>query len=190
MRTILLPISPAPVKAEPYIISYAQEHEPFLGGEQFRVLRVGTRFGLRVELPPMKYDTAMAWIARLAQADGSLVAYDFRQSGATLSLAGNLTAAQPVAANTFSLPFNGKVGGVNREGQFFSLIHAARRYLHLWTEDNGINIWPLLRTSVSAGDVLDHQAPKIEGLLTGDAASWTVDRALSVGLSFEIKESK
>jgi len=197
MVAILLPASPAPVDKDPFLISFAQDHEPFLGGEQIRILRVGTRFGATFKMPPMKYETARVWTARLLQGEGFRVSMLWRQQD-FVNAKPNTTIRDPVLANSFQIalvsgahPDHGDFNPI-MEGQFFNVIHEGRRYLHMYTghaDGFTANIWPALRTPLSAGDVVDFVTPRIEGLLSAPHG-WNENKAMTVGFEFQIRESK
>ena len=88
-------------------------------------------------------------------------------------------------------------GYVVRDGQAFSIIHGGRRYLHISRSYQLVNgagvvilpMAPMLRVSPADGAIVEF-FPKIEGLLEGDAQSWSLDVALNVGLSFTITEMR
>lgn len=199
MVAIALPAAPAPVDKDPFLISFAQDHEPFLGGEQIRILRVGTRFGAAFKMPPMKMDVARSWIARLTQGEGFRVSMLWRQLD-FVNQKTNTTVYADTLANAFSLPLSGGSGSPDHadsgtrsfEGQFFNVIHDDRRYLHMvtgWQSNTVLNVWPALRTPLVAGDVVDFETPRIEGILVNHAG-WNENKAMTVGLEFVIRESK
>ncbi len=197
--SVALPSHPAPVAAEPSYIDWGGVLRPVFGGALQKLRRLGDRFALAVELPPLdNVELGMAWISALIAA---------RREGAIMNwpLAGfrpGVTGFPVVfgAGNAGSqLPITGLAPGYPvRPGQFFSIIHGGRRYLHeaeaaVTANGNGsviLPIAPMLRISPSDGAVCEFAMPKIEGLLDGDRQSWTLDVALNVGLSFTIMEAR
>ncbi|WP_267395584.1 hypothetical protein [Sphingomonas sp. GC_Shp_5] len=82
-----------------------------------------------------------------------------------------------------------------RRRQFFSVVHAGRRYLQYVRAQivvgadgrAALPIGPMLRIAPADGDVCEF-IPMIEGKLSGDAAGWTMIPARVQGLSFTISE--
>src|SRR3546814_9072759 len=81
-----------------------------------------------------------------------------------------------------------------REGQFFSIVHGGRRYVHMFTASvvaSGTgtvtaSIFPPLRTSLSVNDVVEIVAPKIEGhVLPGEELSWQLALDHTTGIRSE-----
>lgn len=192
--TISLPDTPAHRKQKIFQISFAENQEPMLGGPETRIARLGTRLGVSVELPPMNYLTAMAWIARLMRSDEDESVFPFRQSGFTPAQAQNWT-AQAAAANTYYLPVTRPgADALPVEGQFFSIVKNGRRYLHVVTgaiTAGGFNIFPALRTSMAGAETVEFPSPKIQGQVNRDRITeWEIDRALTVGVSFDLRETR
>lgn len=197
---ISLPADPAPNGATPFLRDFGGVLTPSLGGPELRINRVGTRFGLRVTMPPLLSDEAgRLFVARLLQArfdrllmEWPLLDFDPGTPGAPLISAavsgGSVIAIKGLAA-----------GYQVREGQFFSIVHGGRRYVHMFTagataDSSGLisaaTIFPILRTSLSVNDVLELAQPMIEGnVLPGDELSWDVDTARLIGLSFSVSEA-
>ena len=67
--TISLPTDPKPNGATPVLRDFGGVLTPFLGGPEQRINRVGTRFGLRVTMPPLESSVdGRLFVARLNQA--------------------------------------------------------------------------------------------------------------------------
>lgn len=76
-----------------------------------------------------------------------------------------------------TLPLKGMAAGYPiKAGQFLSIIRSGRRYVHIFANDAVVGgggtisaaIWPMLRVSLSANDVVEIAQPKIEGWLDGN----------------------
>ncbi|CAM3282655.1 MULTISPECIES: hypothetical protein [Sphingomonas] len=196
--SIALPLSPSPSSSTPSYLDYGGTLRPIFGGAMQKLTRLGDRFAIEVTLPPLPYaETGMLWIARLirAQRDGAIFPWpqpDF-DTGAPGSPVVNGSGQSGSAINLRGLAN----GYTVKEGQFFSIIHGGRRYLEqaaaTATVANGqlsLPITPMLRISPQNGAVVEIAKPMIEGLLDGDARSWSVDLARTVGLTFTITEMK
>jgi hypothetical protein len=196
---ISLPTCPMPTDYQVLLRDFGTILTPLLGGPDIRINRLGTRFGLRLDMPPMDVeDGGMAYVARLLQGRQStvilpwpLLDFDPGDPGAPL-----VSAA--VTSGT-SLPIKGLSAGYQiKEGQFFSVIHAGRRYVYMFAAAGAANssgvltaqIYPLLRTPLSANDVIEIASPKIEGLVSpGDELSWSIGLDNARAFSFSIVEA-
>ena len=84
------------------------------------------------------------------------------------------------------------------EGIYCSLVHgpSGRRYLHSLNADavmNGagqgsLSLLPRLRIPTVVGWSVLFAPPEIEGMVTGDERTWTLEMSRTVGLEFEIRE--
>lgn len=196
---ISLPTCPMPTDYQPLLRDFGTVLTPFLGGPEQRINRLGTRFGLKVEMPPLGVeDGGMVYISRLLQGRQStvilpwpLLDFDPGAPGAPL-----INAA--VASGT-SIPIKGLTAGYTvKEGQFFSIIHSGRRYVYMFTADGTASaggnltasIFPMLRTPLSANDVLEIAQPMIEGLvLPGDEIAWQIGLDNARAFSFSVMEA-
>lgn len=197
--TIAFPTSPAPAACTPFLKDFGAVMEPFLGGPSTRINRVGTRFGVRVTMPSLRSETdGRLIVSRLLQArlDRLLMRWpglDMEPGAPGAPVAAAATAGGSV------LPISGLTAGYAvREGQFFSLIHGGRRYLHQFTAAVAANaagamtatLFPPLRVAVAAGDALEIALPMIEGfVLPGDELNWEMALARRVNLSFSVVEA-
>lgn len=172
---------------------------PELGGIQQRVNRLGNRWALTVQLPPMRMDdVARAWIADLnaGLTEGVIARFpqvDFAvgSPGAPLVNGASQTGST-LNADGFSPGYTAK------KGQFFNAVVSGRNYLYQMKTAgtaNGsgvlpLSILPMLRASPADNSSLNFAAPVIEGFLQGDGREWTIERARTVGLSFVVAEAK
>lgn len=174
MASVMLPSTPACRAAHPSQVSFGSTLTPFLGGPSQRINRLGTRWSWQFSMPPMQADVARVWIQALARAE---------ENGAIMAVPQDIDVGDPgaplvsaVVAGGLSLPLKGMTAGYPiRAGQYASIIHAGRRYLHLFTEDVTVGaggtttaaVWPMIRTSLAINDVVEIAAPKVEGWLDG-----------------------
>lgn len=197
--TISLPSTPAPNGATPLLRDFGAVLTPFLGGPEQRINRVGTRFGLRVTMPPLpSADAGRVFVSRLLQArqqrllmDWPLLAFD---PGAVGTPQVNTAVAGGSAVSIKGLP----AGYQAKEGQFLSFVCAARRYTHMFSGDGTANgagvlaagVFPPLRVALAVNDVVELAQPKIEGhVLPGDELAWEMALDLNIGLSFSVMEA-
>lgn len=180
---ITLPSSPGLRTAKPRLLDWGGRLVPILGGPVQSPIRLGTRFSLEFTLPPMPSDPdGRLWAARLAQAKLSGVIAPFIQDGFTPGSPGT-PMIDGAGQSGMSIAIRGGQPGYRfREGQFFSLVHGGRRYLHMVTgrvdvASDGraiLPILPMLRVLTSDGDTLEVATPKIQGSLVGDELAWDV----------------
>ena len=195
--TVALPTSPAPMGIDPQLLDFGGVITPSLGGVQQRLNRVGNRWAITVQLPPMPAEPlGRQWVAALAEGLTDTVLLPWPQvdfaagsPGATLVNGANQTGStlniDGFAAN-FAL----------RRGQFFSVIVSSQRYLYQVRADINANgagavalpITPMIRKSPADNAVCEFAAPMIEGFLQGSGVAWSVDVARMAGLQFTIAE--
>ena len=198
MPAIALPDTAVPNAATPFLREFGNILSPFLGGPEQYVDRVGTRFGLRVTLPPKRTrDEAMVIQSRLLQARKSRLLMPWPQPGAVVGDPGTPLVSATVNGGT-TIPIKGLIAGYTvREGQFISVIHAGRRYVYMLTAGGAASIggqltaaiFPLLRTPLAVNDMVEIARPMIEGFVSpGEELSWqfAVDRLVS--FSFTVSE--
>ena len=198
--TITLPTTPGAASVRWSLLDWGGEMPTILGGATMRIARLGSRHMLTVTMPPMKMEPdGRIWTARLRQGkiDGDVLfaptQVDFDAGAPGSPKVDGATTTGPV------LPIKGLTPGYQiKEGQWLSIVHAGRRYFHIADDDQTadgsgevtIAVTPHLRAAMANNDVIELAEPKIEGLLEGDSASWTVDNARAGGLLFAIVERK
>ena len=169
--SILLPSAPGFRAGKPRLLDFGATLTPPGGGAAQRLNRIGNRFALDVEVGTSRADVAGRVLAsRLMQALTQGALYPFPQdlnpgavgSGVTVNGGGQ-------TGSTLSL--RGFPAGYQvREGQFLSLVHNGRRYLHAAAADgaadgNGglvLPIVPMLRISPGDGEIAEFAQPMIE----------------------------
>jgi hypothetical protein len=179
------------------LIQFGGELTPVLGGPIQRIDRLGSRFALDINLPPMRVEPdGRRMIAKLLRAkqEGARVAvpqveFDVSAPGTPL-----VDGAVPGGS---SLPIKGLTASYAiKEGQWIAVIHGGRRYVHMVEQqviadasgDATVTITPMLRTSLSDGDTIEIGKPMIEGWITGNEWAWSLEMARTVGLSFSVIE--
>jgi hypothetical protein len=192
--SITLPASPAPRSVTLRLNSRRADMEPLLGGPTTRIQRLGSRWSMDVELPPMSYLDAMAWVAALTKAEADTVVMAIPQPGFDTGAPGT-----PLVNGSSQLGKTLVIDGLGaytfKAGQMISLITSSRRYVHQVSADTAavsggasLPIEPMIRKAPSNNAVVEVAAPKIEGYLAGRDQGWTVDVARLVGLAFTITE--
>ena len=193
---VALPADPAPQRVTPRLRRFGNDLTPVGGGPVTRVRRLGDRFSLDVQLPPLDYaDQAMKWIGRLARGTADTVTLPVPQPGLNIGTPG---APRVNGAGQLGMTLNVDgftPGYVMREGQFFSIITGGQRFLYVCTADTVatggamvLPFEPMLRRQPANDDVIEVAQPIIEGFIEGRESSWTVEAAFNVGLSFKIDE--
>lgn len=169
---------------------------PSLGGASQRVNRMGNRYAIDIELPPLPEEPdGRLFTALLEQAMTQGAIFPVPQLAMK-----TLAAGSPVVGTAVTTGSSVALTGLTpnfmfRTGQFISFIHLGRRYLHRLTStayatQTGtvtIPIMPLLRTALSVGDVVEVEKPMIEGWI--DIPSWNVLTAPFTSTRFSITEA-
>jgi hypothetical protein len=200
--SVLLPTTPSPTDGtEPSYLDWGGTLRPIFGGSLQKLRRLGDRFALSVVMPPMfTAEAGMLWVARLIaarRAGGAVLPWP--QPGFTPPPSGApRVAGAGQSGSLLTIEGFSPVDYVVREGQFFSIIHGGRRYLHQAAESRAavdgritaLAIQPMLRISPANLAVCEFDEPKIEGMLGGDEQTWTPSTARTIGLTFSITETK
>ena len=188
------------VKARPRYIDWSTTLRPPMGGETQRLRRLGSRWGLSIELAVIREGEDLAGlIADIIRGRDEGASYPWPQPGIVVGSPGS-----PVidgAGQTGSaINLRGFAAGYTiRKGQMFSVTVAGRSYLYQFTAARvasgggavaGAAIQPMLRRSPGDGAVVN-MTPSIEGDITAENASgydWEHDRDDWVPLGFTIEE--
>ena len=199
MAVIDLPAWAIPNSAEPYLRDFGGILTPFLGGPEQRINRLGTRFGIRLTLPPMRTrDDALIVQSRLLRGREDRLRAEWPQPDFDTGSPGASAVSAGVTSGT-SVPLKNMTPGYTvREGQMLSIRRGARRYMHMFAADGTVAaggtlqaaIWPMIRASLLSNDVVDIAAPMVEGLVSpGDELSWQISVDRLASFSFTIAES-
>jgi len=196
---IALPTCPLPNVMTPMLRDFGGILSPFKGGPEQRINRIGTRFAVRYQMPEMDGEDARAFVARLLRASQSTALMPWPITDFDPGTPGTPSISTPASGGSAIAVKDLMAGYTVSEGQFFSVIHGGRRYVHMSTGDvtaNGVgaavlSIFPPLRTALSTNDPVEMAAPMIEGSVSpGDNISWEVALELDTAISFIISETK
>lgn len=194
-----LPDWPQPNAADPSLVDFGALLTPALGGPVQRVNRMGTRFRIRVSMPPLtSAKVGRQWVARLVQGKSEGVRMRFPlldfNPGATGTILVN-----GAGQSGNSLTVDGATSAyVFREGQPFSILTGGKHHLYLVRTETIANasgqatvpITPMLRRPHADNDVCHFATPMIEGFIAGDELSWNLSVERVVGIQFDIAESQ
>jgi len=178
MTAVTLPTTPSVRVADPMLIDFGSDMVPILGGPVQRVNRMGSRYSLTVELPPVKEEpNARIWASALRQAKQLGAIFTVPQPGLTIGSPGTpLVNGAHTGGTSLSIKGLSSTYAL-KQGQFLSIIHSSRRYLYAVAADataSGGNVTvtleTMLRTALANNDVIEIATPKIEGYLDGDPA--------------------
>ncbi|PZU13821.1 MAG: hypothetical protein DI606_04445 [Sphingobium sp.] len=175
MSSIMLPNTPGVRNVRMMVLSFGSVLTPFLGGPSQRINRLGTRWAMRVSMPPMRAEAARPWIDALARGCEDGVIMRIPQD-IDIGVPGAPLVSAAVTAGMI-LPIKGLAPGYAvKRSQRLSVIHNGRRYNHVFSADAVANgsgvlnaaIWPMIRTGLSVNDTIEIAAPMIEGWLDGN----------------------
>ncbi|MFC5373911.1 hypothetical protein ACFPIF_15195 [Brevundimonas faecalis] len=190
-----LPSSPEPRSPFTYaVMRLRNDVTSMIGGNRQRNLRKGDHYVVDFNLPPMAPEEVGPWRKLMTAADTLLMrmpqpGFDVGAPGAPQVNGG------PQLGSLLRL--KGLTPGYKiRQGQFFSIVTADRRWLYAADADAtadaaGIVSVPLevmIRTAHFDGDVVEMADPKIEGLPQVEEDAFTVAEDGHVWLSFSIEE--
>jgi hypothetical protein len=197
---ILLPTVPAPSNVAVDVIDFGGLLTPPLGGPVQRINRIGARYQLQVQLPPMMAASTNGrhWIARITTARQAGARFMLNLDGLNVGTPGTVIVSAATAGYTNIIPMSGFTANYPLvEGQWITIVHGGQRYLYMVASDvvasaGGVaNVTTTLpiRTSLAASDIVEIANPSIEGNLT-TSASWSsgVERWLKAP-SFTIAEA-
>jgi hypothetical protein len=202
-----LPDHPAPASAAPALVDFGAFLTPSLGGPVQRVERMGTRFKIAVQMPPMPNPKlGRQWVARLIRGkqEGARMAWPLQgfdpgtpgNVGQTGGIAG-VVLVNGTGQSGRTLVINAATPNyVFREGQFFSVVISGRHYLYMVTAETiasatgtaTLPIEPMLRVSPPNNSVCHFGKPMVEGFILGDSFAWEMALANFVGMGFELSE--
>lgn len=191
-----LPNYPAPASMKVGMVKAANDLSPAFSGADQQIRRKGSRYSLSFTMPSLTYEAALPWMTDLA-AEGDTVVLEVVQPGLALPPAG-----APVVSGTghagSALPVRGLTANyVIRKGQFLTVITAGQRYLYRAAEATTadglgaatVQLQTMLRRPPVNGDVVEIDAPKIEGFVR-DYADPEVGVDHEVVLTFTIRERR
>lgn len=173
---IELPQPRLPSKAVPKLLDWGADQKAPMGGAFQRLNRLGNRFALEITYPRLKPEPdGRILSSRLRQAKTEGALFPVPQPGLDTGAPG-APVVNGAGQAGLALSLRGFTPGyVVREGQFFSIIHGGRRYLHCASGDavaaaNGglyVGLYPMLRVKPADGAVCEFAKPYIEGIVAG-----------------------
>lgn len=197
---IILPTWPGARKAMPRVLDFGGILQPDSGAETQRLNKLGNRYGVAFEMPPLKSnaDEGMKWVNRLVrgQREGARMEYpllDFDPG-----TPGNFVVNGSGQAGTMLNIDGGAPFYQFKEGQPFHLSIGGHLYFDFIAADvtaNGsgaatITLTQMLRKPPIDGDALEFVQPCIEGWVVGDQLGWELALERNIGLAFEIHEAR
>ena len=174
--------------------SSAVENTPSFNGSRQRIARLGDRFKVDIKCRSLTYPQATKVVSKLLQGSNETVLVPVAQPGLEIGDPGAPVIAADAPGGTTISVAGFSNGYTVREGQYFSIVHDGKRYLHMVTEEKTIagsgtlSIFPTLRSPVSTNDVLEFAQPYLEGFLPV-TQNWSVGLVQTVGLSYTVEES-
>lgn len=196
---IILPTWPGARRAVPSVLDFGGILQPDSGAETQRQNRLGNRYAVSFEMPPLENATeGRIWVNRLirGQREGARMEYpllDFKPG-----TPGAFVVNGASQAGT-SLALRGGTPGYQfKEGQPFNVVIGGYHYLDFIAADvtaNGsgqatITLSQMLRKPPADGDALRIVDPVIEGWVVGDQLSWELALNRTIPLSFQIHEAR
>lgn len=193
-----LPDFPRPANVQWQLQDFGNTQKGALGGQAQRVNRLGTRWAVTVEMPPMSADDARAWSAALMSANSNGARWTVSQPSVPTGSPGAVV-VNGASQSGASLACDGaNVGFTAKRGQFVNVTTGGDAFCYMLTDDvtadaSGnitLSLYPDLRDEPADGDAVTIGAPKVEGLLS-DVPSWAiaVDH-IARGFVFTLEESK
>jgi len=184
--TVALPLLPKQATVAPRLLRFGGDLLSALGGPTQRIVRLGSRFSVDVQLPTLDAECAGRWVGAMLRADtlGETVSLIVPQLGDGKVVA---AAAGTGAVGASSLAITG--GANMKAGLLFSFQAGGRAYLHQVTHlisATQIGIAPLLRVAIN-GAALNFATPTVEGFV--EETAWSVEFLRFVGQSFSLTEN-
>ncbi|MFZ3484214.1 hypothetical protein [Sphingomonas sp. 3-13AW] len=178
---------------------FSGEQEGALGGPDLPIPRPGDRFAADVETTHFRNDDeGRMMMAALFEASNGTAAMRIIQPNRARHTAGFGVVVDGVDQGGTTLALRGLQRGWLTRGNFFSIIHRGRHYVHMiagagqmMVPDTGrveLPIWPMLRFLTIDAEPVEFVAPRIEGKLLGFDKGALFRRAKTDPLSFSIQE--
>lgn len=198
VAVIDLPASPTYVTGSPRLLSFATDQRSSLGGATQRLARLGSRFAIDVQYPPMAYSDAQSFLAALVQSEMVALSIPVPQRGLSIGAPG-APVVNGGGQGGLQLSIRGAAAGYTVQlGQFLSITSGGRRSLYMCAASTLLNgsgagaipIAPMLRTTPSDGDAVELAAPRLEGFLPIGAVKWSIEMLIRIGIAFSVEEDR
>jgi hypothetical protein len=195
---IELPLWAVPNGATVTYVDFGGFLVPGLGGEVQRLNRMGNRHRISVSFPPApSHDKGRILVNRLRQGKTEGIRIEFPLlsfkpgSPGAPKVDGAGQAGRLLAVDGFTPHY------AYQEGQWFSLLHNGRHYLHSidtagMANASGqavLSITPMLRVEPNDNDELHFARPMIEGYIMGEEWQWSMSLAHHLMIEAEIEEA-
>lgn len=174
------------------------DHQPTHGGSTKRINRLGDRFAYQVTIKG-RGSQAAPLVAKLNAGRSQKVRMPVNQPVVYADVTNPVTVGVSVSGGQ-SLTLRGlPAGHVLKGGQMVSLTAVnGVSYLHQIADDAtanasgiiGVAVVPAIRTTLNIGDVVNVNAPIIEGYLAGSVTEWTADFLKLIEVGFQIVEAE
>lgn len=183
----------------PRPVLFSGNQQSPLGGPDLPVPRMGDRFAIDVRTTQLRSDgESQLLIAALIEATTADARFPLYQLGAPQRASYGLPVIDGAgqAGSTVALRGFEPSAAVMR-GQFFSVVHAGGRFVHMVTTTSivpsdgklSVGIWPMLRFITTGNEACEFDCPIIEGRLVGfDARGASMVRNRVEPLEFSIVE--
>jgi hypothetical protein len=195
--TVILPDWVSASAATPELVDAGLWNKGALSGPYTRTDRPGSRWAVKITLPPVWTDLrGAALIADLVAAKREGMEFKWPVGAFTSAPMGTPLVNGSSVQGT-SLPLDGFYPNtVIRKGQFFSITHDGNSYLHQVREeviasDTGeatLSIQPELRVILDDNDPCEFVQPVIQGVVLGERWSWQMRVDKFTELSFDLVE--
>lgn len=196
---LILPESPAPANVTKVVHDYGRVISGSLGGNDTRLDRPGTRYGLRVDMPPIRGPEANAFVSDLIRGKSEGVRMEWPLGEIDVGALGYTPQVQGGQAGSLLRITNWANAYEIQKGQFFSIDHDGQHYLYHATQAVSVvnpntstvvevPIYPMLRRPTIQFSNCYFLKPMIEGYIQGDERAWEQAVSHELGMSFEIKE--
>lgn len=196
MVLVDLPETPGPVSQDWRLIDFGTRLQPPLGGPVQILNRLGARYQVTVQLPPMFGPQASQWLAALTLGVRNGVRWKLRQVGIDPGLPGAPAVAGAGQAGS-AIDIDGLTPNVGiSDGQMMAIITASQRYLYMIaapvdasnTGTAEIALTSPLRVPPADNDLVEIGTPSIEGVIEEGGFGWSINAARHYGLAFSITE--
>ena len=198
MAAINVPAAPSFRQATPQMVLFQNHIVPYMGGEEFKLLRMGSRFSLSITLPRLSPDQAREWLPILLLGDRDKLSVKWPQPKFDTGAPGSPLVTSATLANATTVPVKTLASGyLPKKGQFLNVVSGGIRFLHIITDyaalagtTGNLSVWPPTRKAFATNDVIELREPRIEGFPLGDSTSWTHELACTVGIAFAVREAR
>jgi len=183
---------------KPRLLDFGAIITPPLGGPAQRLNRLGSRFAIDVQAATSSsVEAGRILVARLMTGMTQGVLLRFPQDLKPCTSPDPVVDGAGQAGMTLNLR-GWQAQAWAKEGQFFSLVHAGRRYVHFITAQAiagadgtmAAAIYPPMRVTPADGDVCEFGEPMIEGFLSGNQLEWQLQNSAHVDVSFTVTEAE